>query len=69
MQIEEEIFESHAPFLIGNQAVDFLKQDGVTEIEESVQANLVERRLNDKLLADEQVRTIWQSLLPPGVLS
>ena len=54
-QIEAEIFEHHAAFLIGNQAVDFFKQDGVTEIEESVQANLVERRLNDQLLQDEEL--------------
>jgi len=53
VQVEAEIFENHSAFLIGNQAVDFFKQDGVTEIEESVQANLCERRLNDQLLADE----------------
>ena len=52
-KVEAEIFETFPAALIGNQAVDFRKQDGVTEIEESVQANLVERRLNDLLLADE----------------
>lgn len=39
--------------LIGNQCVDFAKQDGVTEIEESVMANHVERNLNDLLMRDE----------------
>ena len=34
--------------------MDFMKQDGVTEIEESVQANLIEQKLNDHLLCDEQ---------------
>ena len=52
--VEAEIFAEHASSLIGNQAMDFSKQDGVTEIEESLQANEVERRLNDQLLADEE---------------
>lgn len=53
-QVEEDIFTHHAGYLIGNQCVDFGKQDGVTEIEEAVMANTVERRLNDLLLHDEQ---------------
>ena len=44
--IEEELLTTHVAFLIGNQAMDFAKQDGVTEIEESIQANVVERRMN-----------------------
>jgi hypothetical protein len=51
--LEAEIFEKWSGFLIGNQALDFKKQDGVTEIEESLQANVVERRLNDQLFEDE----------------
>jgi hypothetical protein len=50
--VEEKLFEN-AGFLIGNQTLDFQKQDGVTEMEESVMANAVERRLNDLLLRDE----------------
>lgn len=52
-RIEARLLSSHAARLIGNQALDFHKQDGVTEIEESIEANVVERKLNDLLLADE----------------
>jgi hypothetical protein len=52
-QIEEDIFTNHAGFLIGNQCIDFQKQDGITEIEEAIMANTIERRLNDLLLRDE----------------
>eukprot|EP00397_Hematodinium_sp_SG-2012_P006668 GEMP01006702.1.p1 GENE.GEMP01006702.1~~GEMP01006702.1.p1 ORF type:complete len:689 (+),score=196.59 GEMP01006702.1:78-2144(+) len=40
--------------IAGNQSIDFRKQDGVTEIEESCGACVVEMRLNDALFADEQ---------------
>ena len=43
-KIEDELLTDYPGFLIGNQAVDFRKQDGVTEIEESIEANPVERR-------------------------
>lgn len=52
--IEEKLLTDYAGFLIGNQAVDFQKQDGVTEMEEATMANAVERRLNDMLLDDEK---------------
>lgn len=44
----------YAATLVANQAIDFKKQDGVTEIEESLHAGLIEQRLNDLLLEDEQ---------------
>jgi hypothetical protein len=52
--IEEKLLTDYAGFLIGNQAVDFQKQDGVTEMEEATMANAVERRLNNMLLDDEK---------------
>jgi hypothetical protein len=51
--IEASLLTEHAGFLIGNQCLDFGKQDGITEIEESGMANVVEQRLNDLLLRDE----------------
>jgi len=47
-RIEEELLTDHVGFLIGNQGMDFQKQDGVTEIEEAIMANEVERRMNGK---------------------
>ena len=52
--VEKKLLWDCPHILIGNQAMDFMKQDGVTEIEESVQANLIEQKLNDHLLCDEQ---------------
>lgn len=51
--IEEQLLTTYAGLLIGNQCLDFQKQDGITEIEEAIMANAVERSLNDMLLADE----------------
>jgi len=51
--VEKRIFKEHSGELIGNQSIDFWKQDGVTEIEESLLANPVEWRMNDDLLKAE----------------
>ena len=53
-KVEKEILTKYAGKLIANQAADFKKQDGVTEIEESLEANAIERRMNDALLEDEK---------------
>jgi len=42
-----------AGHIIANQALDYRKQDGITEVVESKEANVVEQRLNDALLNDE----------------
>lgn len=52
-RIEQKLLTKYAGFLIGNQCLDFQKQDGVTEMEEAVMANHVERALNDLVLRDE----------------
>jgi len=52
-RIEQKLLGEYAGFLIGNQCIDFQKQDGVTEMEEATMANAVERRLNDLLMQDE----------------
>lgn len=56
--VEQQLLHEYAGFLIGNQCLDFGKQDGVTEIEEAVMANQVERNLNDLLLREEMAGKI-----------
>eukprot|EP00934_Nitzschia_sp_Nitz4_P008922 Nitzschia sp. Nitz4//scaffold85_size83877//30632//32860//NITZ4_005225-RA/size83877-augustus-gene-0.149-mRNA-1//1//CDS//3329559125//8912//frame0 len=57
-KVEQAFLNEYAGFLVGNQCIDFEKQDGVTEIEESIMANHVERNLNDILLREEQAGRI-----------
>jgi hypothetical protein len=57
-RIEQKLLNEYAGFLIGNQCMDFQKQDGITEIEEAIMANHVERNLNDLVLRDEQAGAI-----------
>ena len=64
-RIEQKLLsEQYAGFLIGNQLLDFQKQDGVTEMEESTSANHVERALNDLVFRDEMDGRIVVNRLP-----
>mmetsp|Transcript_77245 Transcript_77245/g.218445 ORF Transcript_77245/g.218445 Transcript_77245/m.218445 type:complete len:363 (+) Transcript_77245:57-1145(+) len=45
--------ERLGPAIIGNQCMDFQKQDGITELEEAIQANSLEMRMNAEMLKDE----------------
>lgn len=63
-KVEQLLLTEYAGLLIGNQCMDFQKQDGVTEIEESIMANAVERRLNDLLLQEEIKGNIVVNRLP-----
>ena len=54
-KIEDRLLSAeYTGFLIGNQCMDFGKQDGITEIEESIMANTVEQRLNDMVFQEEE---------------
>ena len=60
-RVEASLLAPDGPYagvLIANQTLDFGKQDGVTEIEEAIQANPVEQRLNDELWSAEGVGAI-----------
>lgn len=57
-RIEKELLTTYAPQLVGDQAMDFWKQDGITEMEESTEANTVERRINDLVWEDEAAGVI-----------
>eukprot|EP01126_Amoeba_proteus_P061571 TRINITY_DN827_c0_g1_i1.p1 TRINITY_DN827_c0_g1~~TRINITY_DN827_c0_g1_i1.p1 ORF type:complete len:229 (+),score=31.97 TRINITY_DN827_c0_g1_i1:140-826(+) len=65
--LEDHILNAHADLLVGNQLLDFGKQDGITEIEEALEANVVERRLNDDLLSDEREGRVVISRKPAFV--
>ncbi len=43
-QLEEDILTNHARLLLCNQCVDFQNQDGLTDIEDVIMANTLERR-------------------------
>ena len=57
-RVEARMLSKHGGALIANQTLDFGKQDGVTEIEEAIQANPVEQRLNDQLWDAEEAGTL-----------
>lgn len=66
-EAEAEFLSTHAAALAANQAVDFQKQDSITELEESIEANFVERTLNDQLFDDELAGRISIGRLPAFV--
>jgi len=53
-KIEDDLLHNYGHVLVGNQALDFRKQDGITEVGEWAEAQTVERRLSDLLLESEQ---------------
>ena len=63
-QAEQDILTHHGGALVGNQCMDFAKQDGATELEEAVMACVVERRLNDYLLLEEKRKHVTVNRKP-----
>jgi hypothetical protein len=57
-QVEDILLRGHVGYLIGNQCIDFWKQDGVTEMDEAIQVNHIERQYNDMLFHHEQIDKI-----------
>jgi len=53
-KMENDCLHKYGHVLVGNQALDFRKQDGITEVGEWAEAQTVERRLADLLLESEQ---------------
>lgn len=53
-KIEDDLLHKYGHVLVGNQALDYRKQDGITEVGEWAEAQTVERRLGDLLLESEQ---------------
>jgi hypothetical protein len=51
--VEDVIWSRHVGYLVGNQCMDFYKQDGLTEIEEAKAVSPIERHLNDMLIQQE----------------
>ena len=65
-RVEQKLLtdSKYTGFLIGNQCLDFQKQDGITEIEEAIMANHVERALNDLLLREENAGQVEVNRAP-----
>ena len=51
--VEDVLLSRHVGYLVGNQCIDYYKQDGITEIEEAISVNQIERHMNDVLLQEE----------------
>jgi hypothetical protein len=56
--VEDILLTRHVGYLVGNQCMDYYKQDGITEIEEAISVNQIERRMNDMLLQQEIAGTV-----------
>ena len=56
--VEDMLLSRHVGYLVGNQCMDYFKQDGITEIEEAISVNQIERQMNDMLLQQEIAGTV-----------